>query len=46
MIVWAVNVKTYGCSYLATLTAQTIIAQPEGGDTAERLRRGSANRAE
>ena len=46
MIVLGVKAKPYGCSYLAALTPKIIIAQPEGGDTAERLRRGSANRAE
>jgi len=46
MIIWAIKVKPFGYSCLVTLTPQTIIAQPEGDDTAERLRRDSANRAE
>jgi len=42
---WGVKVKPFGCSFLATLTPQPLIAQPESGDAEERLRQGSNKRA-
>jgi hypothetical protein len=42
---WDIKVTPCGCSFLATLTPQPLIAQPESSDAEERLRQGSNKRA-